>query len=90
MSKKILNKIAKQYSTFQMEGAEMLPAETKHLTKLIEEDFKAGFTSAIHIMSKDAERMSMLMVILDQHFNAAEEVNLEEVGRAVGICFRYI
>lgn len=90
MSKKILNKIAKQYSTFQMEGAEIPPAETKHLTKLIEEDFKAGFTSAMHIMSKDAERMSMLMVILDQHFNAAEEVNLEEVGRAVGICFGYI
>ena len=89
MSKKLLNRYAKQYSAFQMEDADMSTADAKRLRILIEADFKAGFTTAAHLLKKENEKMTMLRVILDQHFDA-EEVNLEEVGKAVGICFGYI
>lgn len=72
-----------------MEGAEMEPQHAKKLITLIEADFKSGFSSAMHLLGKDAEKFAMLKVILDQHFNA-EEVNLEEVGRAVGISLGYL
>jgi len=89
MSQKLLNKYAKQYALYQLEGSEGDPRATKQLGKFIEADFKAGFSAAVHLMGAENEKMSMLRVILDQHFSS-EEVNLEEVGRAVGICFGYI
>jgi hypothetical protein len=89
MSKKLLNRYAKQYALYQLEGSEGSASEKKELSKFIEEDFKAGFTTALHILQKENEKMAMLRVILDQHFDA-DEVNLEEVGKAVGICFGYL
>jgi len=93
MTNKKIKHYAKLYSRYRLEeeSNEHVPAvELKKIADFMEEDFTAGWKACMHYSKDEGTKLSMLRVILDQHFKDGVEVNLAEVGKAVGISLGYI
>jgi len=82
-------KMYSQYKITEEDNTQVPPAELKKIRAYMEDDFVAGFLAAGHFMQEDGKKLSMLKVILDQKFSE-KEVDLKEIGEAVGISLGYL